>query len=45
MLHLPQGKVVFRVDREYVARVEAAARRNGTRVHWVNPPLRRVEVE
>jgi hypothetical protein len=29
------------VDAERVARVEAAARRQGVRVYWVNPPRRR----
>jgi hypothetical protein len=45
VLELRQGRMVLRVDHEYVARVEAIARQNGTRVHWVNPPLRRVERE
>lgn len=45
VLELPRGRLVLRVDQEYVARVEALARKNGTRVHWINPPLRRVESE
>lgn len=45
VLELPQGRMVLRVDREYVARIEAIARQQGTRVHWVNPPLKRVERE
>ncbi len=44
-LELPHGRMVLRVDRDYVARVEAIARKNGTRVHWVNPPLKRIESE
>jgi outer membrane murein-binding lipoprotein Lpp len=31
---------VFEVDRDKVAAVESAATRVGTRVYWVNPPLK-----
>jgi len=29
---------------EYIAEVEKLARQQGVRVHWVNPPLKRVSV-
>ncbi len=29
---------------EYIAEVEKLARQQGVRVHWVNPPVRRVSV-
>jgi hypothetical protein len=34
------GVSAFEVDRDQMAVVEAAARQAGTRVHWVNPPLK-----
>lgn len=30
-------------DERYVAMVERVARRRGVKVHWINPPTRRVD--
>jgi len=34
----------IRPDAQYIAEVEWIARQRGVRVHWVNPPERRVSV-
>lgn len=37
----PKQKLVK--DSTYISQVEAVARQRGVEVHWVNPPVQRVE--
>ena len=39
----PAGQSKSAVNTEYVAAVEAMARRSGVEVHWVNTPKKRVD--